>query len=122
MKIQSPRSPGVLLPTNGLWPQFLGRALAALRSIGMTNESRMKLIWAATSPHAPIRLGFPILLAGVLNMPVCCARRSQAIARYAACSSEQAGATNGAVYRARKGYNGKFSVNFSAVKTCWVEF
>jgi hypothetical protein len=44
MKIQSPRSPGVLLPTNGLWPQFLGRALAALRSIGMTNESRMKLI------------------------------------------------------------------------------
>ncbi len=30
-------SPGVLLPTSGLWPQFLGRAFAALRSIGMTN-------------------------------------------------------------------------------------
>jgi hypothetical protein len=36
--------------------------------------------------------------------------------------SEQAGATNGAVYRARRSYNGKFSVNFSAVKTRWVEF
>jgi hypothetical protein len=32
----------------------------------------------------------PILLAGMLNMLVCCARTSQAIARYAACSSEPA--------------------------------
>jgi hypothetical protein len=37
-------------------------------------------------------------------------------------ASEQAGATNGAMYRARKSYNGEFSVNFSAVKTPWVEF
>jgi hypothetical protein len=58
----------------------------------------------------------------MLKMPVCCARRSQAIACYAACSSEQAGATNGAVYRARKSYNGEFSVKLSAVKTRWVEF
>jgi hypothetical protein len=34
----TPPPPGVLLPTSGLWPQFLGRALAALRSIGMTNR------------------------------------------------------------------------------------
>ncbi len=37
-------------------------------------------------------------------------------------ASEQAGATNGAMYRARKSYNGEFSVNLSAVKTRWVEF
>jgi hypothetical protein len=34
--LKTPPSPGVLQPTSGLWPQFLGRALAALRSIGMT--------------------------------------------------------------------------------------
>jgi hypothetical protein len=37
-------------------------------------------------------------------------------------ASEQAGATNGAVYRARKSYSGEFFVNFSAVKTRWLEF
>jgi hypothetical protein len=58
----------------------------------------------------------------MLNMPVCCARRSQAIVRYAACSSEKVGATNGAMYRALKRYNGELSINFSAVKTHWVEF
>ncbi len=58
-------------------------------------------------------------------MPVCCARRSQAIARYAAWqhrASKQAGATNGAVYRTRKSYDAEFSVNFSALKICWVDF
>jgi hypothetical protein len=37
-------------------------------------------------------------------------------------ASEQAGATNGAMYRTGKSYNGEFSVNFTAVKTPWVEF
>jgi hypothetical protein len=44
-----------------------------------------------------------------INMLLCCAR--------AACSSEQAGAAYGAVYRARNRYNGEFSGNFSAVET-----
>jgi hypothetical protein len=42
-----------------------------------------------TNPRGGVPPPF-ILLAGMLNMLVCCARRSQAIARYAACSSEPA--------------------------------
>jgi hypothetical protein len=35
---QIPSPSGVFLLTSGLRPQFLGRALAALRSIGMANR------------------------------------------------------------------------------------
>jgi hypothetical protein len=50
----------------------------------------------------------------MLDMLLSCAR--------AACSSEQAGAAYGAVYRAGKSYNSELSVSFSAVETRWLEF
>jgi hypothetical protein len=40
--VTRPSSSGVFLFTSGLWPQRLGRALAALRSIGMANRYENK--------------------------------------------------------------------------------